>query len=43
VAKAIPAGDTIATIRAGRVGTTGVVASLAAEPAVVAPGTIYVR
>ncbi len=43
VAKATAVNDTAATIRAVKVGTTGIVASLAAQPAVVAPGTIYVQ
>lgn len=43
VAKATPTNDTTATIRALKVGTTGVVASLTARPNVVSPGTIFVQ
>ena len=43
VAKAIPVNDTTATIQAVKLGTTGIVASLVAQPAVVAPGTIFVQ
>ncbi len=43
VAKATPVNDTTATIQAVKLGTTGIVASLAAQPAVVAPGTVFVQ
>lgn len=43
VARAFPVNDTTATIQAVKLGTTGIVASLAAQPAVVAPGTIFVQ
>ncbi len=43
VARATFVNDTTATILAGRVGTTGIVASLVVQPNVIAPGTIFVQ